>query len=316
MDPEQYVCTLTEESVRKAAKELNEDPDQRAGALSTFIEWIQQQNWLHTSLDPKFLLAFLRSRKLSQLGARELLRKFWTMKTKIPQWHYGADPMHTKARELLETGVLLKLPGVDRQGQKMLLIRPGQLDPSGRSYSFDDWMRFNTLIVNSLLFDENVQVNGVLFLLDFNGLTLKHQSFIGIEESKNIFQTLQGAMPLRMKELHHYNTGPVFEVLFAIIRPLMTEKIRKRVRLHGNNLVSLYREIDMCLLPEEYLPDDHEGPSAGRIPEIIEQMIEELQQPSLCGFLQDLHSQKYGVDLRTMDKNSESQSSYRKLNVT
>ena len=38
-----YVCTLTEASLEKAKKELNEDPKNRMGAVETFRTWIKQQ---------------------------------------------------------------------------------------------------------------------------------------------------------------------------------------------------------------------------------------------------------------------------------
>ena len=38
-----YVCTLTEASLEKAKKELNEDPVNRMGAVETFRTWIKQQ---------------------------------------------------------------------------------------------------------------------------------------------------------------------------------------------------------------------------------------------------------------------------------
>ena len=38
-----YVCTLTEVSLEKAKKELNEDPKNRMGAVETLRTWIKQQ---------------------------------------------------------------------------------------------------------------------------------------------------------------------------------------------------------------------------------------------------------------------------------
>lgn len=50
MELKQYVSTLTEYSIRKAADELHEDQNQTLGSLQTFITWIQDQNWLKTTL--------------------------------------------------------------------------------------------------------------------------------------------------------------------------------------------------------------------------------------------------------------------------
>ena len=38
-----YVCSLDEKTLKKAKKELGEDPKQRLGAVETFREWILQQ---------------------------------------------------------------------------------------------------------------------------------------------------------------------------------------------------------------------------------------------------------------------------------
>ena len=34
-------------------------------------------------------------------------------------------------------------------------------------------------------------------------------------------------------------------------------------------MVSVYEQIGMSVLPEEYLPDDYTGPSAGKVQDII-----------------------------------------------
>jgi len=42
-----------------------------------------------------------------------------------------------------------------------------------------------------------------------------------------------------------------------------------QLRVHGQNLESLYKDVPMRLLPVEYLPDDYKGPNAGTEKEII-----------------------------------------------
>ena len=39
--------------------------------------------------------------------------------------------------------------------------------------------------------------------------------------------------------------------------------------MHGNNMVSVYKNIDPSLLPDEYLPDDYTGPRIGSCQQII-----------------------------------------------
>ena len=40
----------------------------------------------------------------------------------------------------------------------------------------------------------------------------------------------QKALPVPMKAFHHYNTGPIFDILLSILKPTLPEKMRIRVR--------------------------------------------------------------------------------------
>jgi len=42
-----------------------------------------------------------------------------------------------------------------------------------------------------------------------------------------------------------------------------------QIKLHGQTLESLYKDVPMRLLPVEYLPDDYKGPNAGTEKELI-----------------------------------------------
>lgn len=44
---ENYVCTLTAQSLEKAQKELNENPKDRMSSVKALREWILQQPHLH-----------------------------------------------------------------------------------------------------------------------------------------------------------------------------------------------------------------------------------------------------------------------------
>lgn len=39
--------------------------------------------------------------------------------------------------------------------------------------------------------------------------------------------------------------------------------------LHGRSLTKMYHELGMEILPDEYLPDDYDGPSAGPTEKVI-----------------------------------------------
>lgn len=41
------------------------------------------------------------------------------------------------------------------------------------------------------------------------------------------------------------------------------------MHLHGRNLSHVYEELGMEVLPEEYLPDDYDGPSVGTNDDVV-----------------------------------------------
>ncbi|XP_045191451.1 alpha-tocopherol transfer protein-like [Mercenaria mercenaria] len=313
---ENYKCTLDDKSLQKAKRELNEDPKERVGALKALSDWVAQQKWLQSPTDARYLLGFLRARKFSQLGARELLENYWTVRTKYSDWYNGVSTSDNRIQDIIKQGVYIPLPGRDREGRKLVIVRLGAMDPKGKVNTFEDVMRANLALFDYILLDENIQVNGLVFVIDMTGFSRHHFVSTGMENTKKCMIVTQKALPGRIKELHYYNTGAVFESIFNMIRPMMSEKLRNRVHVHGQNLSSVYDKIDKCMLPEEYLPDDYTGANAGTIQEICNNLATELCKPDVKDFIQELHSGKYGVDLCLKPQDDLPQASFRKLNVS
>ena len=42
----EYQCSLSATSIEKAKKELNEDPDERQGAVNALREWTEREPWI------------------------------------------------------------------------------------------------------------------------------------------------------------------------------------------------------------------------------------------------------------------------------
>lgn len=53
----------------------------------------------------------------------------------------------------------------------------GVIDTSGEPYSADSLYQVTAAMANKLSMDESVQVNGVVVIVDFTGLSMKHVSF-------------------------------------------------------------------------------------------------------------------------------------------
>lgn len=75
---------------------------------------------------------------------------------------------------------------------------------------------------------------------------------------------LQDCVPARLKAVHIVNQPYIFNMLFAIFKPFMREKLRNRIFFHGSDKQSLLNYIDAKALrkrhggalPEPEIPGD------------------------------------------------------------
>lgn len=316
MAADQYSCSLSEKTLIKAKDELHEDPDERLGSVRTLREWTEREPWITAPSDPRFLLAFLRCGKFSQLSARDRLSNFLATFSGAYSFMKGHDPGDEKSLEILRDYSMFVLPQRNRDGCGIIFGKIGAIDVSGR-YSYEEFTAaFMPLMHSLMFFDEEIQVNGLVFFMDFGGVTMSLMTWMGLDAMMKNAEYTNKSAPARIKDLNYYNTGPAFEAFIAIFKPLLAEKIRNRVHVH-HTMVSVYEKIDTSALPEEYLPDDYKGPSAGKIKDIVEKNIKELLlDPERRAFLKELYSGKYSADLKKRPTETETMASFRKLNVS
>lgn len=70
-----------------------------------------------------------------------------------------------------------------------------------------------------------------------------------------------------------------------MFKPMLSKKMQDRIHIHSN-AESLYKMFGMDVFPDEYLPDDYTGPSAGPVQQLIDNfktdiMAEEFRQDLL-----------------------------------
>lgn len=268
IEPEdaQFESKLDEASLIRAKEELNENAKDRICAVQSFRNLILQEKWLKTPTDFSFLLRFLRYRKFSQLSARETLENYWTIKTKYPGWFANLDPADKTLQAIMRTGFYFSPIKPDKGGRRIVTEAVGKLDMNSvkKEFGADNVFRTIMLICEWLKTDEHVQVNGIIMFIDCTNVTMQHHlKLYNMDSIKKMIQYYQNSMPSRNKGAHIYNEPPFFDAVWALIRPLLNEKTRNRMFLHGKNLANVYDTIDVSLLPEEYLPDDYTGPCAG-----------------------------------------------------
>ena len=69
------------------------------------------------------------------------------------------------------------------------------MDPKGKINTFDDVMRANLALFDYILLDENIQVNGLVFMIDLTGFSRHHFLATGMENTKRCMIVTQVSLP-------------------------------------------------------------------------------------------------------------------------
>jgi hypothetical protein len=317
IDPEDanYVCTLSAASLAKAKAELFEDPKQRLGAVQTLRKWIKDQKHLTCRTDTDFLLQVLRTAKFSQLRAREIIETILTVRTKLPKYLVNLDSHDPAVLQYIDQGVILPLPKPDKDGRYVMLLRIGLLDPADSRFNQVIEVRAS-MTINALFTEKNedLMVNGSYLVFDMTGFTAKHVARSTFDSDRNANKIYQDCTLGRMKGLHFYNGGAFFEMLMGVVRPFMKKKFLERISVHST-METLYKVIPMELWPDEYLPDDYTGPSAGSIKSITDNLKKRLLDPKFRERLLDYTNDRYKIDEKIGKPLDIPRESFRKLTI-
>eukprot|EP00069_Balaena_mysticetus_P014805 bmy_08768T0 len=223
--PAGYVCSLTEDLVAKAREELQEKPEWRLRDVQALRDMVRKEcPNLSTSLEDAFLLRFLRARKFDYDRALQLLINYHSCRRSWPEVFNNLRPSALK--EVLASGFLTVLPHTDPRGCHILCLRPDRWIPS--NYPITENIRAIYLTLEKLIQSEETQVNGIVILADYKGVSLSKASHFGPFIAKKVIGILQDGFPIRIKAVHVVNEPRIFKGIFAIIKPFLKEKIANR----------------------------------------------------------------------------------------
>lgn len=189
------VRELTPVLAKQAEAELNEVPSRTEEDLKTLREWILKQahltarlgeeltvldhivvmtHWDLCPLDNQFLIAFLRGCKFSLERAKEKIDMFYTIRGAIPEFFSNRDPKSKELSKVIEKGLCLPLPKVDKKNNsRLLLIRQGAYDPN--EINVMDVMKVSYMLSDLMMLeDDYTAIGGQTILVDLKGLSFGH----------------------------------------------------------------------------------------------------------------------------------------------
>ncbi|KAH8239426.1 hypothetical protein KR032_004206, partial [Drosophila birchii] len=262
---------LSPELQKNAIEKLNEVPSKIDDDIAALREWIKQQPHLKARTEDQFLVNFLRGCKFSLERTKAKIDRFYTLRTKYPDYYAGPNMDVDKALEIFKLGTVVLLPRpLNDNGPRLALVRMAAYDPD--KYTFQEVNRASALMQQIMLDEDDVAiVNGMISILDLANVTTGHflQMTPSYAKKMTVFQ--EEALPLRPQGIHFINTPNGFETLFNMIKPMMSKKQQGRLYVHGSKWEALFKQI-----PKKYLPVEYGGEN-GSIPELLKEWEQRIQ---------------------------------------
>ncbi|XP_009950168.1 PREDICTED: alpha-tocopherol transfer protein [Leptosomus discolor] len=178
-----------------------------------------------------------------------LLKNYRKWRIECPE--ISADLRPASVLGLLHAGYHAVLRSRDPHGSKVLIYRIGQWDP--QLFTAYDVFRVSLITSELIVKEIETQRNGVKAIFDLQGWRFAHAFQISPAVAKKIAAVLTDSFPLKVRGIHLINEPLFFHPVFALIKPFLTEKIKERVYMHGDNYVqSLSEHFPVSILPQEY----------------------------------------------------------------
>ncbi|XP_045311092.1 alpha-tocopherol transfer protein isoform X6 [Leopardus geoffroyi] len=177
-----------------------------------------------------------------------LLKNYYKWRAECPE--ISADLRPRSILGLLKAGYLGVLRARDPTGSKVLIYRIAQWDP--KVFTAYDVFRVS-LITSELIVEEvETQRNGIKAVFDLEGWQFSHAFQITPSVAKKIAAVLTDSFPLKVRGIHLINEPIIFHAVFSMIKPFLTEKIKERIHMHGNNYKQSLLQHFPDILPLEY----------------------------------------------------------------
>ncbi|XP_053966283.1 alpha-tocopherol transfer protein-like isoform X2 [Anastrepha ludens] len=279
------VRPLTPVLQQKAIVELNEVPERLPADIATLREWLLKQPHLKARTSDQFLVSFLRGCKFSLEKAKRKLDQYYTLRTALPELHQHTFVDDQRLRAIIRLGVTLYLPlPLMDDGPCMVLMRPGKYDPN--AFNITDILRASIILQDIFIINnDNAIVGGFMQIGDFEDFGWAHFLQMSPSLMKRFSLYAEEGLPIRIKNSHFFNTGAVFEKLFAVLKLVMPSQMIERFHVHPT-FDSLCEAV-----PIKYLPKDYGGENYS-----IEEIIARSEQKILEYREYLLDEENYGVD--------------------
>lgn len=238
---------LDEESLRKVREELNEDDEIRRKCLEELRKKLIEKDDLNPCLSKEFLLANLRVSKFDCTKAYERILRYYDERWNLPEIFQDYSPSSVKPVECARQ--VYACPYRNKDHSAVFLVKRGYYDASKMNY--DLIIRSLMMIGETAITQPLNQMCGLTIIMDMTSPAWGAWTEYTPSRLKLIARLLQKSLAVRIRKIHVINAPPIYFILYSIIYPFLSAKMRNRIIIH-KNCKSLHSYIDPGNLTKEY----------------------------------------------------------------
>ncbi|XP_035226933.1 retinaldehyde-binding protein 1-like isoform X2 [Stegodyphus dumicola] len=194
---------LDEESLLYLMQQRNENPETRKIHLEQLRGMILENKSLNPCLEENFLLRFLRGAKYDIHKAYNRMQKYYNLRNIYPDVFSNFVPSSTLQVQSLQHLTALPYRGKDKT--VVIIVKMGNIDSS--LASFEEILRFDLLILETLLINPATQLTGISFIFDLNGFSNQQIALFtprNLRMCMDVFQTVAHLNDDNWESFHSY----------------------------------------------------------------------------------------------------------------
>lgn len=214
------------------------------------------------------MLQFLRTKKYSNAQAFQLLENYLCTRVFFTEWFRYNDEDVQKMMNLYNNAYSYPLIDRDINGRVNVLYRIKNINPD--RFNSADAFRLQSVTTAVLMENEETQITGINFIVDFGDVNMKILSLYKLTELKDYLDVVKNASVGRYKTFYVINIPTYAIFLIDLAKKILSAKLSGRITIL-KDFDALKKHFDVKLLPKELGGNIPEADHLKSFAQILEQ---------------------------------------------
>ncbi|CAH1104011.1 unnamed protein product [Psylliodes chrysocephalus] len=240
-------CTMDERTKQRILGLFGRSMNDLNADVQLVKNWLCKQNHIPEIPSKHMIEYFIVSNRFSIETTKERLSMYYNIRKLFPSAFQAINPKTNRMKMACSAQYVLPLPKLVDGLYRVIIVGLKE----GKSDKFDaDCMMGNVLNVYEIRMQEDLTYEDVL-ILDYQNLHLTHVIRTTPRHAQMVKLLLEKVYNNRLKEIHIINHSILFNLLFKLAQPLISQNLHKKIHFH-DSLSSLLAYIPLDVLPKDY----------------------------------------------------------------